>query len=309
MTKVKLEEVLSGRRKENEELKASEAKFRRLFETAEHGILVLDGDTGRIEDVNPYMIKILGYSQEEIVGKRLLELGAFKDVDRGKEACRALQSKDYICYENLPLQTKEGRLFEVELISSVFVVDNARLIQCSIRDITEKEQLKRKLQEMATHDALTGLPNRVLLNDRFGVALAQAKREKKQVSIMTLDLDKFKVINDTLGHAKGDKVLVESAVRLASSLRQTDTIARIGGDEFVVLATAIERKEDAVQVAQKILHEFRQPFIFEGHELNITTSIGIAIFPEGGTDLEALLISSDRAMYRAKANGGNDYRL
>ncbi|MGA2367537.1 MAG: sensor domain-containing diguanylate cyclase [Dehalococcoidia bacterium] len=304
-----LESLLSGRNKAEKELKASEVKYRRLFETALDGILILDGNTGKIKDVNPYLIRMLGYSNEEILGKRLWELGAFKDVGRSKEAYKELQSKEYIRYENLPLETKDGRLFAVEFVSNVYTVDHTRVIQCNIRDITEKEQLKQKLQEMATHDALTGLPNRLMLNDRFSVALAQAKREKKRVSIMTLDLDKFKMVNDTLGHAKGDRLLVESAARLARSLRQTDSIARLGGDEFVVLLTEVERKGDTVKVAQKILDEFRRPFNFEEHELNITTSIGIALFPEDGNDLEALLISSDRAMYRVKENGGNDYRF
>lgn len=309
MTKIKSEDVPSGRNKMDEGIKASEVKFRRFFETAQDGILILDGNTGKIEDVNPYLIKMLGYSMEEIIGKRLWELGAFKDVERSKTAYKELQRKEYIRYENLPLETKDGQLFAVEFISNVYMVNDSKVIQCNIRDITEREQLKQKLQEMATHDPLTGLPNRVLLNDRFSLALALAKREQKKMSVMTLDLDKFKMVNDKLGHAKGDRLLVESAVRLAGSLRQTDTIARLGGDEFVVLLTETKRQSDAAQVAQKILQEFRQPFIFEEHEINITTSIGIALFPENGNDLESLLISSDRAMYQVKENGGNDYRF
>ncbi len=309
MTKIKSEDVPSGRNKMDEGIKASEVKFRRFFETAQDGILILDGNTGKIEDVNPYLIKMLGYSMEEIIGKRLWELGAFKDVERSKTAYKELQRKEYIRYENLPLETKDGQLFAVEFISNVYMVNDSKVIQCNIRDITEREQLKQKLQEMATHDALTGLPNRVLLNDRFSLALALAKREQKEMSVMTLDLDKFKMVNDKLGHAKGDRLLVESAVRLAGSLRQTDTIARLGGDEFVVLATAIERKRMPSRLRKRSSTNFVSHLFSRNKELNITTSIGIALFPEDGNDLETLLISSDRAMYRVKEIGGNDYRL
>lgn len=184
------------------------------------------------------------------------------------------------------------------------------------RDITERKEIEKglekaskELMELATHDALTGLPNRRLLYDRFDIALANARRKKRGLAVMSLDLDRFKVINDTLGHDVGDRLLVAAAGRLASNLRKVDTVARVGGDEFVLLLWDIDRKEDAGKVAQKIVEEFRRPFLIDGHTLNNTVSVGVAIFPEDGKDIKSLLKNSDDSLYRVKESGRNNYQF
>jgi diguanylate cyclase (GGDEF)-like protein len=148
-----------------------------------------------------------------------------------------------------------------------------------------------------------------LLFDRFNVALANAQRNNKKIVIMSLDLDKFKTVNDTLGHDVGDKLLVIAAGRLTGALRKSDTVARMGGDEFTLLLGEVEEKNDAVTIAEKILEDFRQPYAINGHRLNITVSIGIAIFPDDGKDVEALMKSSDNALYTAKQNGRDRYAM
>jgi diguanylate cyclase (GGDEF)-like protein len=158
-------------------------------------------------------------------------------------------------------------------------------------------------------DGLTGLPNRALLYDRFDTALANAQRKNKKAAIILLDLDKFKTVNDTLGHDAGDKVLVNTARRLTGMLRKIDTVARIGGDEFVVLLWEVDQKDDVIKVAQKILAGFRQPFIVEGKELNITVSLGVAIYPEDGEDIGPLIKHADEAMYEVKEKGRNNYQV
>jgi len=193
------------------------------------------------------------------------------------------------------------------------MVENLKRTTTSIdnleREITERKKAEGKLRLLATHDGLTGLPNRALLYDRFDTALANAQRKNKKVAIMSLDLDRFKNINDTLGHDVGDKLLVNATGRLTSMLRKVDTVARMGGDEFVLLLWEVGQKDDAIKVAQKILEGFRQPFIIDEKKLNITVSIGVAIYPEDGKDIKDLLKNSDELMYRAKESGRDRYQL
>jgi diguanylate cyclase (GGDEF)-like protein len=162
-----------------------------------------------------------------------------------------------------------------------------------------------ELRYLSYHDKLTELPNRVLLSDRIQQAIAAAKRDKVQMVLMFIDLDKFKPINDALGHAIGDLLLKETATRIQNCLRESDTAARIGGDEFVVLLPVITEKQDAMLIAEKICSTLNQPFELSGNHVHISSSIGIAVYPENGTDEKMLLKNSDTAMYFAKASGRN----
>lgn len=173
----------------------------------------------------------------------------------------------------------------------------------------ERKRAEETIRHQAYHDVLTLLPNRMLFKDRFSQALAQAQRHKQLVAMLFLDLDRFKTINDTLGHAVGDRLLQGVAERLSKCLRDGDTIARLGGDEFMVLVPGIHQPEDAAKVADKILQAVRPSFRFEGHELHITTSIGISLYPHDGEDAETLFKNADVALYRAKDQGRNTYQL
>jgi diguanylate cyclase (GGDEF)-like protein/PAS domain S-box-containing protein len=177
------------------------------------------------------------------------------------------------------------------------------------RDISERRQAEAQIEYQAYHDALTGLPNRLLFRDRLTIALAHAKRQKSPLTVMFLDLDRFKHVNDTLGHSLGDELLRAVAARLRSVLREDDTIARMGGDEFTILLGDITAAEDAAKIAQQLLDVVAHPLRIEGHELYVTTSIGIAMFPDDGDNAEALLKNADSAMYRAKEIGRNLYQL
>jgi diguanylate cyclase (GGDEF)-like protein/PAS domain S-box-containing protein len=179
----------------------------------------------------------------------------------------------------------------------------------SIRDVTERKQSDEKIRQMAYHDSLTGLPNRKLFSDRLGIALAQAQRNQKKVGIAMLDLDNFKGVNDTLGHGIGDLLLQAAAERLSAALRKGDTVARIGGDEFVLILPDLKVIEDAIQVAQKIVDSFCKPFLIDTHQLVVTTSVGIAVYPNDGIDEGILLKNADIAMYQAKQAGRARYQL
>ena len=177
-----------------------------------------------------------------------------------------------------------------------------------IRDISERKQTEESIRHLAYHDELTGLPNRRVFEDRLSIELAHSQRHNEKLAVMLLDLDQFKIVNDTMGHAMGDKLLQVVGMRLTGLLRKSDTIARIGGDELLLILPEIGQPEDAYQTAQKILDAFREPFVFNDHQLQITTSIGVALYPEDGVDSEALVDHADTAMYRAKAMGRNNFQ-
>ncbi len=162
---------------------------------------------------------------------------------------------------------------------------------------------------MATHDYLTGLPNRVLLNDRFSVAVAHARRSGCKLAVISLDVDSLKTVNDTLGHSAGDDLLRMVATRMSYALRASDTVARIGGDEFVLLLLDIHDLSDALIITEKIMDFFKDPFVIEGHSLNASASMGIVIYPDEGKDLDILMRKADAAMYHSKKAGGNRYKV
>jgi diguanylate cyclase (GGDEF)-like protein len=178
-----------------------------------------------------------------------------------------------------------------------------------VMDVSARRQTEQHIMKLATHDMLTGLPNRYLLQDRIAQALAHDRRSQEQAAVLFIDLDHFKNINDSLGHNAGDLLLKEVAARLSATIRSEDTVARHGGDEFIVLLPNITSPQDAQAVAQKILDELIRPFQIHGEEFHIGGSIGIALFPNDGEDGEMLLKNSDAAMYHAKKNGRNGYQF
>ncbi|GAA0752168.1 EAL domain-containing protein [Ideonella azotifigens] len=178
-----------------------------------------------------------------------------------------------------------------------------------VQDITERKAQEARIQHLAYHDALTGLPNRSLLMDRLALTLAHAQRQRGQMALLFLDLDRFKTINDTLGHLVGDEMLKCVAERLRAVLRDDDTVARLGGDEFVIVLPDIEDVADPAHVAEKLMASLSRPFQIDGHELHVTCSLGVSLFPRDGEDAETLLKFADTALYKAKGAGRNDYRF
>ena len=178
-----------------------------------------------------------------------------------------------------------------------------------LNDVTEREQHEKLLEYQANHDALTGLPNRNLLADRITQSLANARRYNLRVAVMFIDLDNFKFVNDSLGHALGDRMLIIQADRLHKCIRSGDTVARYGGDEFVVVVSNLEKGEDAAIVAHNIQELISRPFTIDGHEFGITCSIGISLYPKDGYDVDSLLKNADAAMYRAKEQSRNSFQF
>jgi diguanylate cyclase (GGDEF)-like protein len=203
---------------------------------------------------------------------------------------------------------KDGTTFPVEVRLGVLESGGRRLILGLVRDITERVRAEETIRKLAYHDALTGLPNRVLFANRLNRAMAQAHHNKSTFAVMSLDLDYFKNINDTLGHSVGDQLLHRVGKRLTELLRKNDTVSRTGGDEFFLLLPEIALAHDAATIAQKVLQAFQEPFMCDGHELTITTSIGVAMYPDDGEDADTLLKHSDIALYQAKQKGRNNYQ-
>jgi diguanylate cyclase (GGDEF)-like protein/PAS domain S-box-containing protein len=294
-------------------LQESELRYRRLFEAAQDGILILDAGTGAITDVNPFLIDMLGYSREEFIKKALWEVGAFKDIDASQEAFRALQKSEFIRYEDLPLRAKDGRLVQVEFVSNVYLVGMQKVIQCNIRDITDRKKaqdalLKSQalLREQSVRDHLTGLFNRRYMEETLKRELLRAARKKLSLGIIMLDVDDFKRFNDSYGHAAGDAILREFGNFLLKNVRGEDIPSRYGGDEFIIIMPDASRVVTLERA--KFICEYAKQFRlhFEGQTLDaITFSLGVAIFPENGSSSTSILKAADAALYLAKREGRN----
>jgi diguanylate cyclase (GGDEF)-like protein/PAS domain S-box-containing protein len=290
-------------------LQDSELRHRRLFESAADGILVIDCETAMVSDLNASLADMLGVPAESLKGRPVNELEAFRALGGAEAMLKALAQDGQMQWDEWRWKRDDGSEVCAEVAGTVYRVKDRELAQCTFRDTRARHEAEARIRYLALHDGLTGLPNRTLLMDRVGQAIGQARRDKKQVGLLLLDLDHFKHINDSLGHFVGDGLLEEVARRLRSVLRETDTAARLGGDEFVVAATGLESAADAETLARRITEALAPSCVIDGHELHIGASIGISLFPADGDSGAALLRAADTAMYQAKKNGRSGYRL
>jgi len=266
---------------------------------------------GLILEANLTAGSLLGVERSALVKKLLTSFIFREDQDIYYHHRRKLFETGAAQVCDLRLLKKDGSLFWARLESTIVQnsINGNILYYTVIIDIAERKQMEHKLEEMASHDFLTGLPNRALLLDRFTMAAALAHRNKSRLALMSLDLDKFKSINDTFSHDAGDQVLKVVSTRLTGIIRASDTLARVGGDEFILLLLETSHAEDTVTIAQKILDSFTDPLSINGHNIHLSTSIGIAIYPEDAEDLETLIKKSDAAMYYAKGHGRNQFKF
>ncbi|HHT28549.1 MAG TPA: EAL domain-containing protein [Firmicutes bacterium] len=294
---------LTSREQAEKKLRASETRFRSLFENSLDGIYRSTPE-GYYVDVNPALVRMLGYDSKE----ELLSIHIPKDLYVSQADRLPPDQRNTV--STTRMRRKDGTELWVELTTWVVCNEDGEVVYYEgiTRDVTEQKRYEETIRHQAYHDALTGLPNRYLLHDRLNQTLAQARRNKTLIGVMFLDLDHFKNINDTLGHTVGDQLLQMVAGRLLSCIREGDTVARLGGDEFTLVAQ-IAQPEDALQIAQRIHEVLKRPFPLEGHELHITTSIGISIFPHDADDADTLLKNADTALYRSKAQGRNNHQL
>ena len=286
----------------------SELRHRRLFETAGDGILVLDCNLGTIADLNVQCARLLGGDVESLRGRPVEDIPAL-NAQGGGAILEILRHAGQAKWDEWTWQTAGGMPVCVEVLATTYRSRDRLLAQCTFRDIRARKDAEARVRHMALHDALTGLPNRTLLMDRAGQAIAQARRDGTQVGLLLLDLDHFKHINDSLGHFVGDGLLEQVSRRLRGVLRDTDTPARLGGDEFVVAACGLDGPADAEALAQRIQDAMEPVFKVDGYDLRVGTSIGISLYPSDGDNPSALLQAADTAMYQAKKKGRGTYRL
>lgn len=307
---VRSAQLLKQELTEHKQAEAGRRLAATVFDTMDTAVLVTD-EHNRIIKVNPAFTAITGYSPDDAIGKtpRLLTSRA-NSPELYKEMWDTLKTTGSWQGE-ISNRRKNGE-FYTEWLSINEVRDNEGHLTHHVAlfsDISERKAAEEYMHTLAHYDPLTGLPNRTTLSDRLQQAITVAKREKSHLALMFIDLDKFKPINDTLGHHIGDLMLKEVAKRMLLCLRESDSAARIGGDEFVVLLPLVEAKSDAVAVAEKIRHALNLPFELAGHSLNISSSIGVAVYPEHGGDEKSLLTNADTAMYYAKEAGRNTVLL
>ncbi len=289
-------------------LRTSERRYRLLFERNLAGLYRSTLD-GRIIECNSALARILGYpSRDDVLSLNTHEL-YLDPEDREVTLAALLQQKFLVNYE-ICLRRKDG--------SPVWVLANESLLEDgsgtpilegSLIDITERKRAEEQSHHQAHHDALTDLPNRVLFHDRLSLAILHAHRRKQRLAVMFIDLDHFKHVNDTLGHSAGDEVLVAVGERLRECLREEDTVARVGGDEFLVLLTGISRESDVAAMARKLLKLLAEPIPLKSRELFLSASIGVGLYPNDGADAETLVANVDTAMYRAKEAGRNNFQF
>jgi len=281
----------------------------KVFENTSEGVMITGADQSIIA-VNQAFTRITGYSEDEVKGRepKMLQSGRHDD-DYYRRMWAAIQASGRWQGE-IWNRRKDGADYPEWLNISVVRDDAGAIINYIgvFADITSIKEAQDKLEYTAHHDSLTGLPNRLLFRDRLEQALAMSRRSGGGVALLFVDLDRFKVINDTLGHEAGDLLLQEVARRLVSCMREEDTVARMGGDEFVVIQRAIGQPEDAALLATRMLAEINRPFSLAGHEIVTSLSIGISLYPQDGEDVSTLLKNADAAMYRAKEKGRNGYQ-
>lgn len=286
-----------------------------ILSSAGEGIFGLDLE-GKTTFVNPAAARMLGYRVEELMGQPMHGLLHHSKPDGTaypKEECpiNATFTDGTVHHvTNEVFWRKDGTSFPVEYVSTP-LRDREKVVGAVvvIKDITERKAQAAALEYQASHDTLTGLPNRTLLSDHLSQALTRAFWRKRLVAVLFLDLDNFKMVNDTLGHDFGDLLLKDVGARLTACLRQGDTISRLGGDEFVLVLADVAQEEDVLKVAQKVLDTSSKSFELNGVKFFITTSIGISLYPSDGENVETLLKNADTAMYRAKEQGKNRFEL
>ena len=296
--------------KSAEALREREERLQGILASVAEGIVTVN-DSGRLESANPAAERMFGYKRGQMAGMDLSDLMPDDMRDHHQRFFDAYMSGLFPTLMGRLVEgvgrRNDGTTFPMEISVSELRHGRHRLFTAILRDISERKENEDRIRRLAHHDNLTGLPNRNLLNDRMNHALARAKRHGGRMAVLYVDLDKFKPINDTLGHEAGDHVLREVSERLAACVRSSDTVARVGGDEFVVVVEEIQRPNEAAVVARKIVEALSRPVDYHGHPCQIGASIGVAVFPDDGNTMEEVCKAADIAMYRVKHAGRNGF--
>ncbi|MBT7372167.1 MAG: diguanylate cyclase, partial [Gammaproteobacteria bacterium] len=301
----------------HQKLEESEHLHRFIVDHSPDIVFMLDRD-GNFTFLNDTVYQTLGFDKNELIGHHYSTLISSPSKDQAQyvftERRAGLRKSQNVELKLKCRDDSEYRYFDTTSMSVDLDNDNIHGEPVHgtygvARDITDRKQAQELINYQAYHDMLTRLPNRILMEDRLDLAITHALRNKQKLAIMFLDLDRFKWVNDTLGHTIGDRLLQSVAKRLEGCLRKGDTLARFGGDEFALILPNVNHEQDAEIIADKILSELKEPFSVDQHDLYVTSSIGIALYPEAGRTIETLIASADLAMYSVKDKGKNGYEF
>jgi diguanylate cyclase (GGDEF)-like protein/PAS domain S-box-containing protein len=282
-------------------------RFLHLLNITHEGVVCVD-EQGRIAVFNEGAEKLFGYQRGEILGKPVTRLICRRFRAKEKHRLAALMRiarESHLGFrtDSIICKRKNGERFPTEISLSQGTLPGHRLYTLVIRDMTERVRQEQQLAHLAEHDQLTDLPNRALLTERLRDGIARADRYGRKLGVVYMDLDDFKPINDQHGHETGDCLLQAVARRLSETMRQSDTVSRVGGDEFIICLEHIKTEQDAIAATQKIVDSLKQPFQILGQQIAVSASIGVAVYPDHGNEANDLLRHADQAMYRAKAEG------
>jgi len=303
---------ITRRKHSEQQAYEAEERYRSIFENAMEGIYQTS-PSGQYLNFNPALAKIYGYDSAHDLMRGVSDIQKQLYVDPGKRAefISLMKAHGYVHNFEAQAYRKNGDI--------IWITENAREIrdttgkllfyEGSVEDISERKDHERQIEYQATHDSLTGLLNRTLLADRLQQCMSLADRNGSKLAVAFVDLDQFKLINDSMGHHVGDELLITMAGRLSSCVRESDTVVRLGGDEFVLLLTSLQKVEDISQSMQRILAAVTTPWVIEGRDFVVSCSIGIGIYPDDGPDPNTLLKNADSAMYKAKQSGRNNFQF
>lgn len=303
------QQLINESRLMEEAVRESEERYRKLVELSPDGISI--HAEGKFVFINPAGARILGASHpDQIIGISALDVVHPDFRDMVKSRMEQLENDvDMVPWTEEKFVRLDGGVIDVEVAGIKFVYAGKYAVQRLFKDITERKRVEKRLERLALYDTLTGLPNRMLFFDRMNQLLALARRNQYVLALLYMDLDNFKRINDTFGHEVGDLVLTEASKRMTSCTRSSDTVARMGGDEFIGICARIAAPGDAAVVANKIITSLSRAFLIKGLELTIGVSIGISVYPLDGDDAETLLNRADAAMYKIKEGGKGGFRF
>ncbi len=296
-------------REAEEELRKSHEKYQRIFRVSPLAIYISTLEDGRILEANEGFRDIFGHDPEEAVGRTSLELGIWKGKGDRDRIVRRVRSTGAASKVEVTLRSKSGREKDVLLFAERLVIDGESCLLVVGHDITQRKEAERKLEQLALFDTLTGLPNRNLFHDRLEHALDRSRRHETRVALVYVDLDRFKVVNDTLGHAAGDQLLAAASQRIEECFRSEDTVARLGGDEFGAVLEGTESAEAARAAAKRLMQAMEPPFEIHGTQAHVSASIGIALSSPEIDRPQDLLRYGDIAMYRAKEREGTTFHV
>jgi diguanylate cyclase (GGDEF)-like protein/PAS domain S-box-containing protein len=297
------EAALSG------ELRSSEDRIQKLFRSSQNPIVVSRLEDGKYLEVNDAYLALFGYRRDEVIGRSAVDLRVWEDADEREQFVRLMRGRGGVREFETRMRKRTGEIMEVQLSAELAELGGDSCLLVSVADVSARRHAERRAQQLATRDALTGLPNRVAARDRLQLAVNRAAATGRPVAVLHLDIDRFKSVNESMGYAAGDTLIRQVAGRLDASMAPGDTLARIAGDEFLVIAESLRDPAGAEDLARRLAAEMQKPFLVDGRELRVALTTGIGLGPDYAIDADRLLRRADTAMHAAKREARGGWRL